>query len=287
MQFKCKNTVLRVDLLMLLFPCIAILLGEGQSMLILMGSLFAHESAHWVMARALRVGMRSIRLTPFGGIAQIENPYALSPAKLFAVSCVGPVANLLLILVAAALCHWSILSPAFAVEWIRVNAVLMAFNLLPALPLDGGRMLYAALSAIFPRERALCIGLWSGRVLAGLLAAFSLCGFIAGHRLNLSPLFAAVFILVSASDERHALSDSRVQALLNGIRPIRTPTPAQVIAIDANSSPEAALRAARPDRVTLFAVYQEGHLARIVDDRAMLDALVPDANPEHSPSSST
>ena len=70
-----------------------------------------------------------------------------------------------------ALTHWRVLSPMFALQILQANLILMLFNLLPALPLDGGRTLYALLSPVIGRERAVETGILMGRILAGLMLA--------------------------------------------------------------------------------------------------------------------
>lgn len=271
MRLRWKGTTWRVDPLMLLFPLVAALLGEGLGAGMLFGSLLIHEFAHAAAAHVLHVAMSEIRLTPFGGAARIENLYAVSAPRVFAVAAAGPAANLLALLACGAMRP---LWPAAPLaELMRVNGMLMAFNLLPALPLDGGRMTYALLSAKLGRERALGACVWAGRGLAVLLAALAGWGWWARGRLNLSPLFAAVFVLSAAADERRALSESRVQSLLHAMRPLTEPREAQVVAVDASVAPEIALRCARPDRVTLYAVYQGGRLTRFTDDRALLAKL--------------
>ena len=270
MQLRFKTIQLRIDLLLLLFPVLAVLLGSRIEVVCLTLALLIHELAHIIAAKLLKIGMSSVRLTPFGGLAQIENPYAVSPARLFALSAAGPTANLLAMLIASSLGRWLPASPESIALFLRINAMLMLFNLLPALPLDGGRMLFAVLSTILRRERALAVGIWGGRILATLLILIALWGIFARQRLNLSPLFTAVFLLSSASDERQALLDSRVQTLINSLRPLEAPVPAQIMAIDAAVPPAAALSAARPDRITLFAVYQDGRLDHLTDDRTLL-----------------
>lgn len=270
MQLRIKGVCLRIDLLTLLLPALALLLGSGAEIVCLTLALSIHELAHFGAAKLLKIGMSSVRLTPFGGLAQIDNPYAVSPARLFALAVAGPAANLLAILIASSLAQWLSVPPENVGLFLRINAMLMLFNLLPALPLDGGRMLFALLSTALRREQALSIGIWIGRALAALLILTALWGMIARQRLNLSPLFAAVFLLSSASDERQALLDSRIQTLINSLRPLSAPVPAQLVAIDAEVSPFAALSAARPDRITLYAVYQDSRLSHFTDDRTLL-----------------
>lgn len=278
MQLQMKHTQLRIDWLMLLFPIIAAALGQGREAALLFLSLTAHEGAHLLAARTLNVSFRSLRLTPFGGMSQIDNPYSISAPRLCIVSAAGPAANLLLILLCASFCHWRLMHISTASQLIHINAMLMLFNLLPALPLDGGRMLYALLSLIIPRRRAVEIGVLLGRILAMALLALAVWGCIRRGRLNLSPIFAALFLIVSAEDERRALTDSRLRILVNSLRPLKEPTAAQIIAIDASAPPETALRSTNPDRVTLFAVFEHGYFSKLVDDRTLLEQIIAPSN---------
>lgn len=274
MQLRIKNTPLRLDFLTLLFPLLAALLGEGRAVLLLFLSLIVHESGHLLAARAAKISVRSMRLTPFGAMIQPDNPYLISPPRLIFVSAAGPLANLLTILISASLCHWRLLDPLTALDLLRLNAVMMLFNLLPALPLDGGRILYALLSMRISRKRAAEIGILFGRILACGLVLLSIWGLVSGGILNLSPLFAAVLILSAAKDERRSLSDSSVQHLLDSMLPIHEPTRAELIAIDSETPPQEALNVSTPGRITLFAVFRDGCFAHLIDDRTLIRRLV-------------
>jgi len=274
MQIRLRTLTLRIDWLALLFPLTAMLLGDAGFVALLTLSLAAHEFAHWLAALALHVGMPSIRLTPFGGMARIENPYGVPPSRLCIVAAAGPLANLLIVLVAAALCHWLPSLSFIIIEAMQINLLLMLFNLTPALPLDGGRILYALLSCKVRASTALRICLLTGRILAACLGMLALTGLILHGKLNLSFLFAAVFILASAPDERCALSDSRIQTLTERLKPITAPTRADLIAIDADTPPRTALLAARPHSPALFAVYRDGKLSEIIDDRTLIRKII-------------
>ena len=274
MQLQTKCTQLRIDWLMLLFPIIAAALGQGQETALLFLSLAAHETAHFLAARALNVSFHSLRLTPFGGMSQIDNPYSISALRLCAVSSAGPAANLLLMLISAALCHWRFLHIETASQMIHINALLMLFNLLPALPLDGGRMLYALLSTFMTRRRAMEIGVFLGRVLAAALLALTVWGCVRRGTLNLSPIFAALFLIISAEDERRALTDSRIRTLVDSLRPLSEPVEASIIAIDTSFPPESALRTVIPGRMTLFALFEDGRFVKLIDDRTLLTRIL-------------
>lgn len=274
MALTIGRTRLRIHPLTLLFPAAAALLGARREIAALMIALSAHEAAHLLAARALGVGIRQLKLTPFGGAIRMENPYAIAPARLLAVAAAGPAANLAALVTAAALAHGRALSGQTALALIQSNLTLMLFNLLPALPLDGGRMLCALLSGRFGRDRAVQIGILAGRVVAALLFALAVASAVFARRLNLSPAFAAAFILASAGDERHALSDARLRTYLRELRPIEAPVPARLWAVGGGCEARRALRVTRADTITLYAVYENSRLTSFTDDRRLLKGIL-------------
>ena len=140
-------------------------------------SLLAHEGSHAVMARRHGVGVRSVTLWLFGGVAQLEGE-AHTPGADFTIAAVGPGTSMGLAGVFAA--TQFLLEKAGAtglavsvLSWLwQINLLLAAFNLIPAAPLDGGRILRAGLwRAMGSRARASVLaaraGLGFGVVLIG------------------------------------------------------------------------------------------------------------------------
>jgi len=111
-------------------------------------SLYGHELAHALVARAFGIPVRTISLFLLGGMAHItrESP---SPRAEFLIALAGPAASLAVGLVAAAASWllWDSLPPVAALGlWLAtMNIPLAIFNLVPAYPLDGGRVLRAVL----------------------------------------------------------------------------------------------------------------------------------------------
>ena len=107
-------------------------------------SLYAHELAHALVARAFGIPVRTISLFLLGGMAHItrESP---SPRAELAIALVGPVTSVAigLVGVVASLTLWEVAPPAAALGlWLAtMNLPLGIFNLVPAYPLDGGRVL--------------------------------------------------------------------------------------------------------------------------------------------------
>ena len=108
-----------------------------------------HEFSHSLVARQYGLEMRGIRLFIFGGVAQMEDEPD-NPAAEFMTAVAGPIASVLISVAAfgvyvLARLGWK--TPAtgmlFYLAWI--NAVLVVFNMIPAFPLDGGRVLRSVL----------------------------------------------------------------------------------------------------------------------------------------------
>lgn len=116
----------------------------------LMFSIVFHEMAHSLVARRYGLPIRGITLFIFGGVAEMEQEPP-SPKAEFLMAVAGPAASFLLSAVLFALLRFaSVMSgpePVKGTLWYlaSLNGVLALFNLLPAFPLDGGRMLRAAL----------------------------------------------------------------------------------------------------------------------------------------------
>lgn len=233
-------------------------------------ALSLHELAHIAAARLMRVEIREIRLTPFGGSARMENPYGLRSMQLAVVAAAGPAANLLCIIMLAAMTQWGILLAHTASGHVRIHLTLFLFNLLPALPLDGGRLLYCLLQLLTNRKYALKACIIIGRCLATILICLALLGFWHVRKLNLCLIMMSVFILVSAQDERDALCNADLRQL-NADRLDRLPV--RFYQMDAHSTVLEAIQLTRPGEANWFLLFKEKKPAGLLDGRAIADYI--------------
>jgi Zn-dependent protease/CBS domain-containing protein len=136
-------------------------------------SVLVHELSHSVVARSYGLPVRRILLYPLGGISEIERE-APTPGREFAVAGAGPALSLVLSAVGWGL---SQLVPdgipgALIRQLMVANLIVGVFNLLPGLPLDGGRMLRAVIWKFTGKPTSATIAAaWVGRVLALALLA--------------------------------------------------------------------------------------------------------------------
>jgi len=172
-------------------------------------SVLVHELSHSVVARSFGLPVRRILLYPLGGISEIDRE-PQTPGREFCVSAAGPAISLLLGAVG-----WGLnqvvntgISGSLVRQLMVANIIVGVFNLLPGLPLDGGRMLRAVVWKLTGRPGTATIAAaWVGRALAvALLVIPVFSGRLAG-RYTVSTLWVAViaaFIWVGASQSIRA-----------------------------------------------------------------------------------
>lgn len=217
---------LHFTFVLLLIFLVVIGLGSGQSpanyilfILAMIASVLLHELGHAFVSS--RYGIRTLEIVmyPIGGVARTERP--AKPWEEFWVSLTGPAVNLLI----AALIFGFLYSQNRTLDFLSLgqpsdvnltdrialgNLILAGFNLLPAFPMDGGRMLRAVLSRFKSEYDATRIATWSGRMLA---LSMGLYGFVFMPMLT----FVAFFVYLGAANEGAA---SRGRNLTQGI-PVR------------------------------------------------------------------
>lgn len=168
-------------------------------MSIAFGSVFLHEFGHVGAARTLGIGTQHVTMTAIGGVAALQRSPTFAMHELW-VTIAGPAVNALLavlgfgvlLVVAPALASMGEVAvatdlPSFLVQLTAINLVLLAFNLLPILPMDGGRILRALLRPALGGPRATEWAVHIGRVviIVGLVYMFA-----SGQSLGLLPLTA-------------------------------------------------------------------------------------------------
>jgi Zn-dependent protease len=143
--------------------------GAGAFALLLLLSVLLHEIGHCAVARAFGLPVRSITVTFLAGLTEITEP-PQTPAREYAVAIVGPMVSLLLASVGLAsvqLFERGSLPFLLAAVMAVSNGLVAGFNLLPGLPLDGGRVLRAAVWHVTgDQAKATRAAAWSGRLVA-------------------------------------------------------------------------------------------------------------------------
>ena len=195
--------------------------AEAAEGLLLILSVFAcvvlHELSHALTAKRFGIRTRDITLLPIGGVARLER-MPEQPRQELLVALAGPlmsgaIAAVLFVFAAllageqTALQRVHLVGGPFLTKLMWINVTLAAFNLLPAFPMDGGRVLRAALSMHMDRARATLSAARIGQSIALLLG-------VIGLLYNPILLFIAVFVWVGAHSE---VSLSQLRSSLKGL----------------------------------------------------------------------
>ena len=169
--------------------------------LILFGIVFLHELAHTLVASAYGVQFSAIELFPFGGVASSEGFYDPDPFAEAVIALAGPLTNGVLCILAMAVAPYEVIPAQWYDYFMRANCVIGLFNLLPAFPLDGGRVLRAYLALKLGYRRATERAAFMGRVLAVALGSVGAAGVYYGFASVSLPVLA-FFIYLSAGREQ-------------------------------------------------------------------------------------
>lgn len=216
---KVFGTVVRVHVTFLLFLAwifattyseggVATALGSVVFMITLFLCVLLHEFGHILTARAYGVPTPYVTLLPIGGVAQLAR-IPEEPGQEFLIAIAGPLVNVaitLLLVVAGG----ATLSPGAAAglghmhyalidRLAAVNLFLALFNMIPAFPMDGGRVLRALLASRMGYLRATKIAAAIGQTVAFALG-------LVGLMYNPLLIFIAIFVYLAASSEAHMVA---------------------------------------------------------------------------------
>jgi Zn-dependent protease len=261
-------------------------------------SVLIHELSHSVVARGYGLPVRRILLYPLGGISEIERE-PQTPLREFVVSAAGPVLSLLL-----GAAGWGLtkvfptgISGTLVRQLMVANIIVGVFNLLPGLPLDGGRMLRAVVWKLTKRPAtATIVAAWAGRLLAiALLVIPFYSGRLSGGDM-VSTLWVAViaaFMWIGAGQSiratrfrerlpelqarrlaRRAISVPASTPLAEAIRQADESRARAVVVVDHDNKPiaivnEAAVMATPPQRRPWI---DAGSMARSIEPSLVLPA---------------
>lgn len=184
--------------------------------LVVFGCVILHELGHSLTAQRFGIQTRSITLSPIGGLAALESSPRDWKQELW-ITVAGPAVNAVIAIILAPFALIALRPESFLVApfssfgnflfmVFAANVMLTLFNLIPAFPMDGGRILRALLTAAGDRRSATQVAARVGQVIAVLmgLAAFFLSPFLA---------VIGIFVFMAASAE---LRQVNLEESLNG-----------------------------------------------------------------------
>lgn len=256
-------------------------LGHGRSwaeawsgvgfILALFGCVLLHEFGHALTARHYGIRTQDITLLPIGGLARLER-LPENPRHELWVTLAGPAVNvviaglLLAILVFAyqvnEFFQVQLFAGNFLLRLMWVNVLLGLFNLLPAFPMDGGRVLRALLSMRLGRARATRVAANIGQMMAIL---FGIAGFFGNPML----FFIAIFVYLGAEAEAQSVETT---SFLGGLT-VRDAMLTRFRTLTAEASLDTAIHELLAGSQQDFPVVADGQVRGILRRNDLVDAL--------------
>jgi Zn-dependent protease len=236
------------------------------------GIIVLHELGHALAARRYGIPTQDITLLPIGGVARLDR-MPDKPGQELVVALAGPAVNVVLAVVfwlvvrsadaVTSLTHFRLVGGSLLANLQIVNLVMAVFNLIPAFPMDGGRVLRALLAMRLDYVKATRIAADIGQVLAFGAGAIGL------GQMNPILVFIAIFVYLGAEQEasmvkvRSALDGIPIQSVM--IREFHTLEPQQTLA----HAVAYVLEGFQQD----FPVTEQGRVVGVLTRRRLLTAL--------------
>ena len=240
----------------------------------LFACVVAHEFGHALTARRYGIKTPDITLLPIGGLARLDK-MPEKPSQEIAVALAGPAVNIVIWAVLALVLGVrglgidemaEIENPAagFASRLATINLFLAVFNLLPAFPMDGGRVFRAGLALFMDRVKATQIAASTGQVVAFLLG---IAGLLSG---NLVLILIAFFVFVAAGAENSDVAMRSVAKNLMAREAMITQFETLTLSDTIQSAGQALIRTTQHEFPVLAA---DGSLAGFLTRNALFSAM--------------
>jgi Zn-dependent protease len=248
----------------------AVLSGVGF-ILALFGSVLLHEYGHALTARKYGVKTRDITLYPIGGVASLER-IPDNPKEELWVALAGPAVN---VVIAAVLFVWLGITASFEplrdisltggsmIERLMVtNLILVGFNMIPAFPMDGGRVLRSLLAMRLEYTAATQIAATIGQ---GMAFIFGFIGLFSNPFL----VFVALFVWIGAASESRMV---QMKSALSGI-PVSRAMLTNFESLEASATLSQAVQRILAGAQQDFPILEEGEIVGVLTKKDLLNGL--------------
>jgi Zn-dependent protease len=236
-----------------------------------------HELGHALTARRYDVPTRDITIYPIGGVARLQR-IPEEPMKEFWIAVAGPAVNVVIGVVLAAIIvatgdtfmPRAFIGPeemtsggSILATLMWINAALVGFNLLPAFPMDGGRVLRALLATQMDYARATQLAANVGQ---GMAILFGLLGLIV---FNPILIFIAIFVFFGARQESQ---QAMMRSLTRGV-PVRQAMLTRFATLRPDDTLDDAIEELLAGSDQDFPVVEDGHIVGVLTRKQMMQAL--------------
>lgn len=270
-MIKFRGTLLSLHPLFVIVMLASVFTGRFLELLILFMIVFIHELGHAAAAAAMGFKVRAIQMLPFGGVAVIEDEGKMTAMKEIGIALAGPLQNVIMIGITLA-CRWAGWGDEQLLSYIiQGNIIIALFNLLPIMPLDGGKVLQAVISLLAPYHATLLWASLAGFLCSLLMIVYGLQPLFTGGGIRLNVVMIGCFLAYSNFEDYRNVHYRFIRFLFNRNSIYeRDPDglgPAQPIVADSSKPLDDIMRLFKREKY---------HLIYVMSGRGNLLAVVPE-----------
>lgn len=264
---------------------LSIAAGRFAELVTLFALVFVHELGHVAAARSFGWTIREVKLLPFGGVAETEEAGGMPTKEEALVALAGPLQNVWMAAVAWTIGKMGLWDPNWTNDLVQANLIIIAFNMIPISPLDGGKLLQCLLGRIMPYYKAMSYGLRISIIFSTLLTSSAFVTVLwPGEGIQLNVLAVGLFLLATNWMQRKHMAFLFIRFLVNRDRLASKRMEANMDASPLIVRPEAPisaiLRHMLRDKIHLiYVTTRRGELLGVLPESALLNGFFVSANP--------
>ncbi|OCT14938.1 Zn-dependent protease [Paenibacillus pectinilyticus] len=195
-MIKIAGTKYRFHPLFTLIMIGCALTGYFLEAITLFGIVLIHELGHLTAAKGFGWRVQEVQLLPFGGVLIVDEMGTTSTKEELVVALAGPLQHVWMILLAVVIKSFDMGSSSWWDYFIQANLMIGLFNLIPVMPLDGGKVMQGLLSYIMSYHNAIVYSTWISMILSVSIIVMAITQLLHGQ-LPINILVVGIFLLIS------------------------------------------------------------------------------------------
>ena len=259
----------KVDLDLLFIPTavFAVCMGYFEMFAVSFLSILIHECSHIAAAKFVGVGISKLEIHPFGVSALLKDGYINNSEKEFFIAFAGPFTSIIIAV-------FALIFPIYEADYVfMINICICAINLLPALPLDGGRMIKSMLTSQLGIIRAYSISQKSGKILLSLFIPFSVFVMVI-TRFNFTYVLISAFLLGNIYSEQRNITMVTVREIMGSSKKVGAMKKTRVFTAAKGESARKILRFISFDYDIVVNIFENGKITATLSETEILDGLL-------------
>lgn len=266
---------IRVHRSFILYLSLIGLIDGVSCAVLLLVALFIHESGHVIAGRILGESYALIEITPLGGMISYKAGHSsFKGIRGVCIAAAGPLCSLSAVYILCNTPMHSLFSQETFRSFLCMNLSMFLFNIMPVLPLDGGRIVFCIGYYLFPIAGLIDVLTALGRIAGALCMILSLYGLLSMGKLNLTLLAAGGYMMFCAAKQREVLFASSLHtAIQERLTSSNTPHAVQLVSLDRQELLSSVIPSVCRSAYCVFAI-ESGNELRLISEQRVLEKLL-------------